>query len=116
MLSNMQGMQGLDEAKKMLEQTNPEMARALGSLQSGASANKSAAPARRQTKEEKAVMMHLLDHLFYEENIIMVNTGTCMFSTALGKAEVDQLTEAMYNAFRAVRDELLPVYEKYHGS
>jgi len=69
-----------------------------------------------QTKEEKAVMMHLLDHLFYEENIIMVNTGTCMFSTALGKAEVDQLTEAMYNAFLAVRDELLPVYEKYHGS
>ncbi len=49
----MSGMQGLDEVKKSLEQTNPEMARALGSLQSGVSP-KSAAPARRQTKEEKA--------------------------------------------------------------
>ena len=59
-----------------------------------------------QNKAEKAVMTRLLDHMFYQENIIMVNTGTCMFSTALGEAEVDQLVAGLLNGFRAIAPDL----------
>jgi len=68
-----------------------------------------------QTGEEKAIMTKILDHLFYKENLIMVNTGTCMFSTALTQKEVDQLSQGMLNAFRSVRDELCDVYARTHG-
>jgi len=68
-----------------------------------------------QTPQEKAVMTKVLDHLFYEENIIMVNTGTCMFSTAIGQKEVDRLSQGMLNAFKAVRDGLVEVHAETHG-
>ncbi len=67
-----------------------------------------------QTPQEKTVMTKVLDHLFYKENIIMVNTGTCMFSTAIGQKEVDQLSQGMLNAFKAVGDELNKVYTETH--
>jgi len=66
-----------------------------------------------QFKEEKAVMTRILDHLFYEENIIMVNTGTCMFSTALGQTEVDRLSDGMLRAFQSVKSELTEVWNKH---
>ncbi len=62
-----------------------------------------------QSVEEKAVMTRMLDHLFYKEDIIMVNTGTCMFSTALTQDEVDILSEGMLNAFRLIRPDLLKI-------
>lgn len=68
-----------------------------------------------QADEEKVVMTKILDHLFYKENIIMVNTGTCMFSTAITQKEVDQLSDGMLNAFRSVREELINVHNKYHS-
>ncbi len=67
-----------------------------------------------QFKEEKAVIMKILDHLFYEENIIMVNTGTAMFSTAIKQKEVDRLSQGMLNAFKANKKELDAVWDKYH--
>lgn len=67
-----------------------------------------------QSPSEKAVMTKILDHLFYKENIIMVNTGTCMFSTALGQNEVDRLSEGMLNAFKAVKKDLVAVHEEHH--
>ena len=67
-----------------------------------------------QFSDEKAVMMKILDHLFYEERIILVNTGTAMFSTAIGQDEVDRLSIGLMNAFRANKDELDQVWEKYH--
>lgn len=63
-----------------------------------------------QSPAEKAIMTKLLDHLFYKENIIMVNTGTCMFSTALGQNEVDHLAEGMFNGFKVIRSDLLDVH------
>lgn len=66
-----------------------------------------------QFKYEKAVMTKILDHLFYKENIIMVNTGTCMFSTAIGQNEVDQLSQGMLNAFKANKAELDEVWNRY---
>ena len=62
-----------------------------------------------QTASEKAVMTKMLDHLFYQENIIMVNTGTCMFSTALTQKEVDRLAEGLLNAFKIIRPDLLKI-------
>lgn len=67
-----------------------------------------------QFKEEKSVMTHILDHLFYKENIIMVNTGTAMFSTAITQSEVDKLSEGMFNAFVANKGELIEIWERYH--
>ncbi|MBC8375229.1 MAG: aminotransferase class III-fold pyridoxal phosphate-dependent enzyme [FCB group bacterium] len=68
-----------------------------------------------QGKKEKAVMMKILDHLFYKENIIMVNTGTTMFSTAITQKEVDQLSQGILNALKANRDELIEVQDDPHG-
>jgi len=68
-----------------------------------------------QTAKEKVVMTKILDHLFYKENIIMVNTGTCMFSTVITQKEVDQLSQGMLNAFKAVRADLIDVHGEVHG-
>jgi len=68
-----------------------------------------------QGKNEKTVMGKILDHLFYKENIIMVNTGTAMFSTVITQKEVDQLSEGMLNAFKANREELIEVQDDPHG-
>lgn len=67
-----------------------------------------------QAVKEKAVMTKLLDHLFYKENIIMVNTGTCMFSTAITQKEVDKLSQGMLNAFIKIKAELTQVHAEYH--
>lgn len=64
-----------------------------------------------QGKDEKAIMTRLLDHMFYEENIIMVNTGTCMFSTVIGEKEVDQLVSGLTNAFKVIGPDLKHLYE-----
>lgn len=62
-----------------------------------------------QSTAEKAVMTRMLDHLFDKEEIIMVNTGTCMFSTAMTLDEVDLLSEALLNAFKIIRPELIKI-------
>jgi len=59
-----------------------------------------------QTKEKSMLIKKLLDYLFINEKIMMVNTCTCMFSTALTQKEVDILSEAMLNGFKHVKPEL----------
>jgi len=58
------------------------------------------------TKEMKAIINELLDYLFLKENIIMINTGACMFATTLKQKEVDRLSEAMLNGFRLIKPKL----------
>lgn len=60
-----------------------------------------------QTPEEVAMIVKLLDYLFHKENIMMINTCACMFSTVLTQKEVDKLSEGMLNAFRHLKPELL---------
>lgn len=67
-----------------------------------------------QAAEEKKIITRILDHLFYEENIIMVGTGTAMMSTVMTQNEVDRISEGMLNAFKTVKDDLVQVHEKYH--
>ncbi len=59
-----------------------------------------------QTKETSLLIKKLLDYLFIDEKIMMVNTCTCMFSTAITQKEVDILTRAMLNGFKFIKPEL----------
>jgi glutamate-1-semialdehyde 2,1-aminomutase len=59
-----------------------------------------------QTKKEIELINILLDHLFLNEKMLLVNTGSCMFSTALTIHEVDRLSEAMFNGFKILKPEL----------
>ncbi len=59
-----------------------------------------------QSPEAASVLNELLDHLFYEGRIMMINTCSCMFSTALNQKEVDCLSEAMLHAFRYLKPKL----------
>jgi glutamate-1-semialdehyde 2,1-aminomutase len=59
-----------------------------------------------QSKEVKAIINELLDYLFFEENIIMINTMACMFSTALTQDNVDQLSEALLRGLQQVKPRI----------
>jgi glutamate-1-semialdehyde 2,1-aminomutase len=59
-----------------------------------------------QTKEITAVMNELLDHLFFKERIMMINTCACMFSTVLTQKEVDRLSQGMLNGFRLLKSKI----------
>lgn len=65
-----------------------------------------------QTKEEKAIINEILDYLFYEENIMMINTCACMFSTVVTQKEVDRLTEGVYHTFKFIRPKLQKLFNK----
>jgi len=58
------------------------------------------------------IINELLDFLFYKENVIMINTCACMFSTALTQKEVDRLSEAMLNGFRHIKPKLDELYKQ----
>lgn len=57
-----------------------------------------------------AIINQLLDYLFYKENIIMINTCACMFSTAITQKEVDKLTDALLNGFKYIKPKLEELY------
>jgi len=59
-----------------------------------------------QTKENTTLLKKLLTYFFINEKIMMINTCTCMFSTALTQKEVDILAEAMLNGFKYIKPEL----------
>ncbi len=47
---------------------------------------------------------------FLQENIIMINTCACMFSTVITQKEVDKLTDALLNGFRFIKPKLEELY------
>jgi glutamate-1-semialdehyde 2,1-aminomutase len=59
-----------------------------------------------QTTQTKGIVDELLDYLFLEENIIMINTCACMFATTLTQKEVDRLSEALLKGFRLIKPKL----------
>lgn len=61
-----------------------------------------------QGKQETDIIKALLDHLYTEGKLLLVNTGSCMFSTALTEKETEKLAEALLQALRALR----PMIEK----
>jgi glutamate-1-semialdehyde 2,1-aminomutase len=59
-----------------------------------------------QPAEVKKVIDALLDYMYLEEKILMINTFACMFSTALTLIEVDRLTEGLLRAFRRLKPDI----------
>ncbi len=59
-----------------------------------------------QSKEAKSTINALLDYMFFEENIIMVNTMVCMFATTHTQDNVDQLSEALLRGFKLIKPSI----------
>jgi len=59
-----------------------------------------------QSKEIKEIINDLIDYLFLEENIIMINTCSCMFATTLTQQNVDRLSEALLNGLKLVKPKI----------
>jgi len=59
-----------------------------------------------QDKETSAIAGELLDYLFYTENIMLLNTFSCMLSTAITQKEVDRLSDAMLKAFKMIKPKM----------
>ncbi len=59
-----------------------------------------------QNKETRAIVTELLDYLFLKENIIMINTLACMFSTTLTQKNIDQLTEALLRGLKLLKPKI----------
>jgi len=59
-----------------------------------------------QTEEATALITKMLDYLFYEEKLMMINTLACMFSTAMTQKEVDVLSGAMLRMFKKFKPEI----------
>ncbi len=59
-----------------------------------------------QPKEETVVLREFLDFMHVQQHIMMINTGTCMLSTAITQNEVDRLSQAMLNGFRHIKPKL----------
>jgi glutamate-1-semialdehyde 2,1-aminomutase len=59
-----------------------------------------------QSKEVIGVIKELLDFLYFNENILMINTLACMFSTVLTQIEMDKLSEGLMRAFKAVKPKI----------
>lgn len=59
-----------------------------------------------QNPETKAIIDEVLDYLFLKEDLVMINTLACMFSTTLQQNHVDRLSEALLRAFKSVKPKL----------
>lgn len=59
-----------------------------------------------QPKEVVAVINDLLDFLYFQEHILMINTFACMFSTALSQKEIDRLSEGLMRAFKVLKPKI----------
>lgn len=59
-----------------------------------------------QSKETIAVINELLDFLFFNEKILMINTFACMFSTVLTQKEIDKLSNGLLHAFNALKPKI----------
>jgi len=59
-----------------------------------------------QDKEERQLIHDFLDYMFLKENIMMVNTFSCMFATTITQREVDRLTDALFKGFKKYKDRI----------
>jgi len=65
-----------------------------------------------QSKEAVAVINDLLDFLYFNENILMINTFACMFSTVLSQKEIDKLSDALLRAFKTLKPKIEDLQKK----
>jgi len=65
-----------------------------------------------QAEETVSVINELLDYLYFNERILMINTFSCMFSTVITQKEVDILSESMLRAFRTLKPKIEKLHKK----
>lgn len=65
-----------------------------------------------QTKETLSVLNELLDFLYFNERILMINTLSCMFSTVMTQKETDRLSEGLLRAFNALKPKIESLHQK----
>ena len=59
-----------------------------------------------QNVAEKAVVNELLEYMYSKENILMINTFSCMLSTVMTQIEIDKLTEGLQRTFKACKPKI----------
>ncbi len=59
-----------------------------------------------QDEKIRRVVNEMLDYMYYKENILMINTFSCMLSTVMTQKEIDRLTEGLYHAFRDLKPKI----------
>ncbi len=59
-----------------------------------------------QSIETKSLINEMLDYLFLDEKIMMINTLTCMFSTVMTQKEIDMISQALLNMFKRFKSQL----------
>lgn len=59
-----------------------------------------------QDVEERKLIVDILDYLFFEEDLVMINTFACMFATTITQVEVDKLSESLHRAFKKYEKEI----------
>lgn len=59
-----------------------------------------------QNSDTRAIIKDLLDHLFLEENIMMINTCSCMLATTITQKEIDRLSEGLLNGLKLIRPKI----------
>ena len=57
-------------------------------------------------KEGKKLVNELLDYMYYKENMLMINTFSCMLSTVMTQKEIDKLTEGLHRTFKALKPKI----------
>ena len=59
-----------------------------------------------QGLDTRLLINEMLDYLFLDEKIMMINTLTCMFSTVMTQKEIDMISQALLNMFKRYRTQL----------
>jgi len=59
-----------------------------------------------QPHAEKLLINELMDYMYYQEKILMINTCSCMLSTVIGQKEIDRLSEGFENAFKVLKPKI----------
>ena len=59
-----------------------------------------------QDKEHAELVKKLLDYMYNDEKILMINTFSCMLSTAIQQNEIDQLSSGLLRAFNKFKPEI----------
>ncbi len=62
-----------------------------------------------QPKEEQQIIKNILDYLYYEEKLLLINTCSCMFSTAITQTEVDILSDAFLRVFKKFKEQIIKI-------
>ena len=59
-----------------------------------------------QPKSTSLLIEEMLNHMYHQEKIMMINTFACMMSTVMTQKEIDRLSDALLNTFRHFKARL----------